>query len=54
MILKSLSNFDEILLMDIYPSRELPMEGLPQNGCCRKLTIRIKNWLQKKTLLNQF
>jgi hypothetical protein len=34
--------------MDIYPARELPMEGLPRIGCCRKLTIRIKNWLQRK------
>jgi UDP-N-acetylmuramate--alanine ligase len=25
---KSLSQFDELLLMDIYPARELPMEGI--------------------------
>ena len=28
----SLSNFDEILLLDIYPARELPMEGITSNG----------------------
>jgi UDP-N-acetylmuramate--alanine ligase len=27
---KSLSQFDELLLMDIYPARELPMEGVRQ------------------------
>jgi UDP-N-acetylmuramate--alanine ligase len=25
---KSLSAFDEIILLDIYPARELPMEGI--------------------------
>jgi UDP-N-acetylmuramate--alanine ligase len=25
---KSLSQFDELLLLDIYPARELPMEGI--------------------------
>jgi UDP-N-acetylmuramate--alanine ligase len=29
---KSLSQFDE-LLMDIYPARELPMEGITSGGC---------------------
>jgi UDP-N-acetylmuramate--alanine ligase len=29
---KSLSQFDELLLMDIYPARELPMEGVRRNG----------------------
>jgi UDP-N-acetylmuramate--alanine ligase len=31
----SLSQFDEILLLDIYPARELPMEGL-QTGWLKK------------------
>jgi UDP-N-acetylmuramate--alanine ligase len=29
---KSLSQFDELLLLDIYPARELPWKELRQNG----------------------
>jgi UDP-N-acetylmuramate--alanine ligase len=29
---KSLSQFDELLLLDIYPARELPMEGITSGG----------------------
>jgi UDP-N-acetylmuramate--alanine ligase len=29
---KSLSQFDELLLLDIYPARELPMEGITSDG----------------------
>jgi UDP-N-acetylmuramate--alanine ligase len=32
---KSLSNFDEILLMDIYPAESFLWKELPQNGCCQ-------------------
>ena len=28
---KSLAQFDEIILLDIYPARELPMEGITSN-----------------------
>jgi UDP-N-acetylmuramate--alanine ligase len=37
---KSLSQFDEILLLDIYPARELPMEG------------ELRPWLLSKMINN--
>jgi UDP-N-acetylmuramate--alanine ligase len=39
--------------MDIYPARELPMEGITSDWLS-KIDNKNKNWLQKKTLLNQF
>jgi UDP-N-acetylmuramate--alanine ligase len=34
----SLSAFDEILLLDIYPARELPMEGITSQWLLSKMT----------------
>ena len=35
---KSLSAFDEVLLLDIYPARELPMEGITSEWLLNKMT----------------
>ena len=35
---KSLSQFDEVLLLDIYPARELPMEGITSSWLLEKMT----------------
>ncbi len=35
---KSLSQFDEVLLLDIYPARELPMEGITSSWLMSKMT----------------
>jgi UDP-N-acetylmuramate--alanine ligase len=43
---KSLSNFDEVLLMDIYP-RELPMEGITSEWLLSKWKTRIKLVVKK-------
>jgi UDP-N-acetylmuramate--alanine ligase len=32
MILRKVYQFDELLLLDIYPARELPMEGITSSG----------------------
>jgi UDP-N-acetylmuramate--alanine ligase len=44
---KSLSNFDEVLLMDIYPARELPMEGITSEWLLSKLD-KNKNLFKRK------
>ena len=40
---RSLEQFDEVQLLDIYPARELPIEGVNLNGCYQKSTTKIKN-----------
>ena len=35
---KSLSQFDEVLLLDIYPARELPIEGITSSWLMSKMT----------------
>ena len=34
---ESLSKFDELLLLDIYPARELPIEGVTSNWLLNKI-----------------
>ena len=34
---KSLSQFDEVMLLDIYPARELPMEGITSEWLLKKI-----------------
>ena len=48
----SLSRFDEILLLDIYPAREMPIEGVTSSWLLEKITnknkkITYKNFLVK-------
>lgn len=46
-----LSMADELILLDIYPARELPMEGVTSQMLLDKVTIDNKNILTKEGLL---
>lgn len=48
---KSLSAFDSVLLLDIYPARELPMEGITSSWLLSKMTNSDKKVIQKVDLL---
>jgi len=48
---KSLSQFDEILLLDIYPARELPMEGITSNWLLSKMENPNKKLISKADLI---
>ncbi|MEM0575131.1 UDP-N-acetylmuramate--L-alanine ligase [Flavobacterium polysaccharolyticum] len=47
----SLSKFDEVLLLDIYPARELPMEGVTSQWLMDKMTNANKKLVQKEELI---
>ncbi len=51
---RSLSQFDEILLMEIYPARELPIEGINSNWLLAKITNSQKKLVNKVELLEYF
>lgn len=38
----SLSRFDELLLLDIYPARELPIEGITSDELLKKVNLKAK------------
>ncbi len=48
---KSLSAFDEVLLLDIYPARELPMEGITSQWVMDKMNNKHKKLVQKQELI---
>ena len=48
---KSLSSFDEVVLLDIYPARELPMEGINSQWLMNKITNANKKLVLKDTLI---
>lgn len=48
---KSLSLFDEVLLLDIYPARELPMEGITSRWLMDKMTNINKKLVSKSDLI---
>jgi UDP-N-acetylmuramate--alanine ligase len=48
---QSLSQFDEVLLMEIYPARELPMEGVNSSWLLSKMTNQNKKLVTKESLL---
>ncbi|TRX42249.1 UDP-N-acetylmuramate--L-alanine ligase [Flavobacterium restrictum] len=48
---KSLSQFDQVLLLDIYPARELPMEGITSQWLLDKMTNENKKLVTKKDLI---
>ena len=48
---KSLSQFDEVLLMDIYPARELPMEGVTSEWLLSKIDNENKKLISKEDLI---
>lgn len=47
----SLSAFDEVLLLDIYPARELPMEGITSEWLLSKMTHKNKKLISKNDLI---
>lgn len=49
---KSLSNFDEVLLLDIYPARELPIEGVTSQWLLDKIENKNKKLVQKTELVD--
>jgi UDP-N-acetylmuramate--alanine ligase len=48
---KSLSAFDAVILLDIYPARELPMEGITSQWLMDKMTNNNKKLIAKKDLI---
>lgn len=48
---KSLSAFDEVILLDIYPARELPMEGITSQWLLNKIDNTHKKLVQKQELI---
>ncbi len=48
----SLSAFDEVLLLDIYPARELPMEGITSQWLLSKMTNQNAKLVSKEALIN--
>lgn len=51
---ESLSKFDEILLLEIYPARELPMEGVNSTWLLNKIKNENKRLVTKEELLTNF
>ena len=49
----SLSKFDEVLLLDIYPARELPIEGITSNWLLDKMTNNDKKVVSKSDLITE-
>lgn len=50
---KSLSQFDEILLMEIYPARELPMEGITSSWLLEKIENKNKKVVNKEAVIQE-
>jgi UDP-N-acetylmuramate--alanine ligase len=50
---KSLSAFDEVILMDIYPARELPMEGISSQWLMDKMTNPNRKLVSKNDLIDE-
>ena len=48
---QSLSQFDELMLLDIYPARELPIEGVTSEWLLSKVTSETKQLVSKANLL---
>ena len=48
---QSLSKFDEIILLDIYPARELPIEGVTSKWLLDKIENKNKQLVQKSELI---
>ena len=49
---KSLSQFDELLLLDIYPAREVPIEGITSEWLLSKIKNRNKRLIEKSELIS--
>ncbi|GAA3512879.1 UDP-N-acetylmuramate--L-alanine ligase [Aquimarina addita] len=50
---KSLSQFDELLLLDIYPARELPIEGVTSLWLLEMINLNAKKIVTKNTLIEE-
>ena len=50
---KSLSQFDDVLLLDIYPARELPIEGITSEWLLTKIENKNKKIIQKTELISE-
>ncbi|WP_194768134.1 UDP-N-acetylmuramate--L-alanine ligase [Tamlana sp. I1] len=50
---ESLSQFDELLLLDIYPARELPIGGVTSSWLLDKIENNNKKLVSKEALLNE-
>lgn len=49
---KVLSGFDEVLLLDIYPARELPIEGVTSERLLSKIENSNKSIIQKEAVID--
>ncbi|WP_411893485.1 UDP-N-acetylmuramate--L-alanine ligase [Winogradskyella sp. A2] len=49
----SLSKFDEVVLLDIYPARELPIEGVDSSWLLSKITNPNKRLIQKSEMITE-
>ncbi|MFW2376067.1 MAG: UDP-N-acetylmuramate--L-alanine ligase [Cellulophaga baltica] len=50
---ESLSKFANVLLLDIYPAREKPIEGITSEWLLRKITSQHKKLVQKSELISE-
>ena len=50
---KSLSQFDEIILLEIYPAREIPIEGITSKWLLDKIENSNKKLIQKSELISE-
>jgi len=50
---EALSLFDEVLLLDIYPARELPIEGVTSSWLLDKMTLENKKLVSKEKLSDE-
>ncbi len=48
--LEVLAQFDEVVLLDIYPARELPIEGVSSEKMLKDLKHECKRWIQKEQI----
>ena len=48
---QSLSRFDEVILLDIYPARELPIEGVNSEWLLNKISCKNKQLSSKENLI---
>jgi UDP-N-acetylmuramate--alanine ligase len=51
--IKSLSMFDELILLDIYPARELPIEGITSENLLKKIPLQNKMVCKKEDLIEE-
>jgi UDP-N-acetylmuramate--alanine ligase len=49
----SLTKFDEVLLMDIYPAREKPIDGVNANMLLNKISNETKNLVSRNDLVKE-